>query len=477
MRDRGLRYWLPSYAGGVLQRRRLRAARARTLTHIIFLVCDHFEPRHAVRQPEQAAERLRAWHSGYKALQDECVQRWGMRPVHTWFYPPHHGDEHLPALAHMAFDGLGEVELHYHHDGDTADSLRREMQLAVSRYRRAGLLLQLGEPPPGRFGFIHGDWALDNSAGGRFCGVNGELSLLRGLGCWADLTLPSANECQTRKINSIYYAVDSPARAKSHDSGEDARVGRTDRQGLMLIQGPLGLNFADRRLPRVENASLTSDNWGTPGRIATWIDCHVHVRGRPEWLFVKLHTHGAIERDFDALFGDKARRMYATLAERYHDGKAFKVHCVTARQAYNLIRAAEAGASGDPADFLDWEIPPQVTSRYCADKPHDLRGCTAGRLSLSGFDADTPATVMLRYPGLRGVSGRLLELEVLPLRARIQVPTQRETIHLQLDRGARLQHIAGGTLLREGEGSHVTIECGGETRIELTAETGLGVTA
>ena len=477
MRDRGLRFWLPAYVAGTLRRRRLRSMRSRNLTHVLLLVCDHFEPRHATTAPTQAEARLRAWQSGYRALQEECLERHGLRPVHTWFYPPHHGDENLATLARMAFEGMGEVELHYHHDGDSADTLRHDMQAAIARYRRAGLLLQLGEPPLSRFGFIHGDWALDNSAGGRFCGVNGELSLLRALGCWADLTMPSSNECQTRKINSIYYAIDSPARAKSHDSGEDAQVGKSDRSGLMLIQGPLGLNFGKRWVPRVENASLTSENWGTPDRIAAWIDCHVHVRGRPEWLFVKLHTHGAIERDFDALFGDRARRMYATLAERYNDGKAFRLHCVTARQAYNLIRAAEAGATGEPGDFLDWEVPPHVTSLYCADSPHDLRRCTAESLFVSGLDADKPSTLTLRHSALKGVSGRLQELEVQPRQVRVRVPVGQQVIRLRLDPGTRVKHVAGGTLAGEADGPDVAIHCRDEARIELTGESSLGASA
>ena len=50
--------------------------------------------------------------------------------------------------------------------------------------------------------------------------------MLRVAGCYADFTLPSApSETQTRKINSLYYAVDDPAAPKSHDTGVDVAVG------------------------------------------------------------------------------------------------------------------------------------------------------------------------------------------------------------------------------------------------------------
>ncbi len=470
MRDRGLRYWLPTYLAETLHRRRLRAVRKRGLTHILFLVCDHFEPRHAIREEGQAAARLAAWREGYRQLQEDCLERYGLRPVHTWFYPPHHGDEHLATLARMVFDGLGEVELHYHHDGDTAESLRAALQTTLSRFSRAGLLLQVGEPPGRRFGFIHGDWALDNSAGGRFCGVNGELSLLHELGCWADLTMPSANECQTRKINAIYYAADSPDRSKSHDRGEDARVGRADARGLLLIQGPLGINMHGRPYPRIENASLTSANWGSPDRVRAWIDCHIHVTGRPEWLFVKLHTHGAIERDFDALFGDKARRLHATLAKQYNDGRRFRLHYVTARQAFNAVRAAERGASGDPSDFLDSEIPPQVASLYWASTPHDVVCCTRERLVISAIDSGTNSVVALRYPGFARISGPLRNVEI-DSRAgmlRASVEGRHGQLVVDLAPGARVVGLHGGRVLKEGPGAGLVIEASGELRIEVT---------
>lgn len=473
MRDRGLRYWLPTYLAQTPLRRRTRAFRERNLTHLIFLVCDHFEPRHGIREEGQPAARMRAWRTGFHELQDECLRRHGLRPLHTWFYPPHHGEEHLPALARMAFEGLGEIELHYHHQDDTAESLRRQLRDVLVRYHRAGLLLQTGSPPGRRFGFIHGDWALDNSASGRFCGVNDELSLLAELGCWGDLTMPSTNECQTRKVNSIYYAVGRPDRAKSHDRGEDARVGRTAPPGLLLIQGPLGIGTRGLLRPRMENANLTSANWGDADRIRSWIDCHVHVRGRPEWLFIKLHTHGAVERDFDALFGERAKRMHATLAERYNDGRRFRLHYVTARQAFNLVRAAEQGAGGDPAQLLDWEVAPPVTSLYWANRQHEARICTADNLLVEIASPDRETEFGLRYPGFEGITGPFSALDVGPHRATIRIPPRADIarLELRLSPGARIASVAGATVHGDGKGREWLLAGASEVRLALTGET------
>lgn len=469
MAERGLRYWLPSYAADALRRRNARATRRRGLTHILFLICDHFEPRHGIGDDDQPAARLRQWHAGFRSLQNECFERYGLKPLHTWFYPPHHGLEHLPGLAKMAFDGLGEVELHYHHGHDTRETLEAALRSTLAHYHRAGLLLQLGAPPGRRFGFIHGDWGLANSAGEQYCGVNGELSLLRELGCWGDLTMPSVNECQSRKINSIYYAGGSEIEPKSYDRGDDARVGVSDTQRLLLIQGPLGMRLGAGLRPRMENASLTSTNWGTDERIRTWIDCHVHVRGRPEWLFIKLHTHGAIERDFDALFGERARRMHRTLAEEYNDGRRYRLHYVTARQAFNLARAAECGAVGDPEQFLDWEVPPPVTSLYRTDAPHDTLVCTPDRL-VTHFDAHLDMTMELRHLGVESVSGRLRALDASVQRNSLKLSPDEAgmAIKVRLGEGVRVTAVDGADHVEEDPGGAIGMQSRGEITLQLS---------
>jgi hypothetical protein len=466
IRQRRMDLWLPTYMRGIVDRRRLRARRRGQLTHVLFLVCDHYEPRHGAQAPDQPAARVRAWHQGYKELQSDCEGRYGLRPVHTWFYPPHHGYEHLPALAQMAFDGLGEVELHYHHSGDTEDTLRANLKKVLVDFRRAGLLLQAGDPPMRRFGFIHGDWALDNSADGEFCGVNSELSLLQELGCWGDLTMPSANRCQTRKINSIYYAVDDPQRPKSHDWGDDARVGVSQPEGLLMIQGPLAVNFRAPRYPRIENASLTSVNWGRPDRIRAWLDCHVHVHGRPEWLFIKLHTHGAIERDFDALFGQKASAMHRVLAQELNDGRRYQLHYVTARQAYNVIKAAEHGMSGDPGQYYDYILGPQATSFYCLDAPHQLECCTRERLVLRDIATGVSATLRLRNPKLRRISGPLSSCTVDEGRSsvRLELHNGSGAAVVQLE-GVDPTHIEGATVRNRTNGG-VTLVCAGPVSLQ-----------
>jgi hypothetical protein len=124
-----------------------------------------------------------------------------------------------------------------------------------------------------------------------------ELTVLRETGCYADFTLPSApSDTQTRIINSIYYAHDIPGRCKSHDCGVQARAGSTSpAESLLMIQGPLLLDWRQRKLgllPGIENADIHAGRPATWERLQLWLQARIHVTGRPDVVFVKLHTHG-----------------------------------------------------------------------------------------------------------------------------------------------------------------------------------------
>jgi hypothetical protein len=469
MLSRRLDRWLPGYvmdAPGRWWRRRRSLAGQR---HILFLICDHFEPRHDARRDGQDAERVALWAEEYPRFRRRCLDAFGQAPKHTWFYPPHHGLQHLSALGKLSFDGCGEVELHYHHDGDTSESLRKALTGTLDAYHQRGLLLASGAPPRPAFAFIHGDWALDNSRGGRYCGVNDELTLLRELGCWGDFTMPSGGEAQTRKTNAIYYAIDDPLRPRSHDRGPDARVGRPAPDGLFMMQGPLGLNWRAPGRPRIENASLTTVNWGRPDRVRCWLDCHVHVHGRPEWVFIKLHGHGGPEKDHDALFGERAFRLHQTLNRQYNDGVRNRLHYVTAREAYNIAKAAEAGATGDPSPWRDFLIGPYVSAHYWMNARHRVIECTSSRLRLDRIDAGGEVTVRLARGAVSSLRGSLEALEAEA--GRIYLRPKAGPIELVLAAGAVASTLTGAAIAeRDRQGAHerLVLEVASEVEVSFT---------
>jgi hypothetical protein len=78
---------------------------------------------------------------------------------------------------------------------------------------------------------------------------------------------------------------------------------------------------------------------------------------RPEWVFVKIHTHGTQERDMDTLLGDAATHAPSSGAQLQR-WQALRAALRHGREVYNIIKAAEAGLTGNPHDYRDYELPP-----------------------------------------------------------------------------------------------------------------------
>jgi hypothetical protein len=54
--------------------------------------------------------------------------------------------------------------------------------------------------------------------------------------------------------------------------------------------------------------------------------------------------------------------MLDALEHDYNDGRKYVLHYVTAREAYNVVMAAVDGHTGNPVDYLDYVIPPYLSS-------------------------------------------------------------------------------------------------------------------
>jgi hypothetical protein len=348
-------------------RRRTRDAAAGTV-HVFFCVADHFEPFWNGADLRAARRRVEEWRKRYPLLCERFRDGGGRPPQHTFFYP---AEEYEPAclemLAELRARGCGDVEIHLHHENDTAEGFREKITAFRDTLREKHDLLRL-DPESGsvRYGFIHGNWALDDSGpGGRYCGVKNELSILHETGCYADFTYPSApHPTQPPVINRIYYAAGDPLRGKSHHAGIDAAFKTKPGGDLMLVTGPLAVNWRARRrlvFPAIENGDITALNPPNPARIDLWIRTAVGVAGWPGWIFVKVHTHGAQESNAQLLLGDAIHPMHEYLAARYNDGSRFALHYVTAWELYNCVTALENGDEEWIRRIEEYDYTPHAT--------------------------------------------------------------------------------------------------------------------
>src|ERR1700721_911636 len=145
----------------------------------------------------------------------------------------------------MVREKIADVEVHLHHDGEGRQNfVDRVSGFCSALETEHGLLRKaVGKLT---FGFIHGNWALDNSRpDGRLCGLNDEIRVLRDLGCYADFTMPSLpSATRGRVINQIYWCTNNADnRPRSFDRGIEASIGGGRQGDLLMITGPVGVRF------------------------------------------------------------------------------------------------------------------------------------------------------------------------------------------------------------------------------------------
>jgi hypothetical protein len=347
--------WLPAWL------RRNREISALGVRHVVIAVCDHFEPLQREGKADALA-RVNRWRKSFPEAVAGLKDCSGNPPRHTFFYPIEKYDPDIVGeIAGLCVESACEIDVHLHHDKDNSENLRSTLRRGIDQLAGHDMLAE-DDTGTLRYGFIHGNWALDHShPQGWYCGVSDELAILAETGCYADFTLPSApDRTQTRVINSVYYAREDGL-PKSHDRGRLVVSDRNGRQPrpdeLLIVQGPLGLNWSRRKygvLPRVENGDLTAKNPPTMERFQVWLDCDINVVGRPNWLFVKLHTHGARRDNMEMLLGKEMRSFHEALSRLAERQPSLRYYYVSAREMVNMIHAAEAGHSGDPSRFRDY---------------------------------------------------------------------------------------------------------------------------
>jgi len=335
--------WGPSY---VRQRlRRIAHGSAPPLERIWVTIADHYEPKWRRADLSTAQSRVALWRSAWPTIARRCKpDSVGNMPRYTFFFPE---EEYHPSLleplAEMVRDGIADVEVHLHHDGEGRQNfVDRISSFCKVLHNRHGLLRKRDGKLT--FGFIHGNWALDNSRpDGRWCGLNDEIRVLRDLGCYADFTMPSGDSpTQARLVNTIYYCNGAPDRPKSYDDGVPVKPGGCVEGDLLMIPGPIGMRWRDRWLPRLETGELRYGNVATPYRVRRWVELAPRIGADS---FVKLFTHGAQEGNSSALLHGVLESAFNMLVEE-SARRGCAIHFVSAWQTYLAIEAI--GQSRDP---------------------------------------------------------------------------------------------------------------------------------
>ena len=282
--------------------------------------------------------------------------------MRSYFYPAeHYNSDLVDVLAQHCHAGWGEIEIHLHHgiqEPDTVENTRRtlvEFRDALA-FRHQCLALEEGNDVP-RYAFVHGNFALANSAGGKWCGVDSEMAVLAETGCYADMTLPPSpfHLAQTTKINSLYECGLPLDKAAAHRHGNNLHVAHAPKTLPLIIQGPLSVDFWRRGKPGIENGCITRSNPLSVLRLRLWKGAAVRVSGRPDWLFIKLHAHSMHPSQKESVIGAPMRRFLQELVQGAPDRKE-TLHFTSAREMVNIILAACDGREGNPGLYRDYRF-------------------------------------------------------------------------------------------------------------------------
>lgn len=330
-------------------------------THVIFLVANHWEPGTG----KQAIPRVEQWMKMARETGDALRDHDGMPFRHTNFYPAEQYERPLlDLLSQLQDEGFGEVEVHLHHGvdkPDTAESTRRVLEEFRDRLvEDHRCLSRESADGPAMYGFVHGNWALANSAGGLWCGVDQEMQILADTGCYADFTLPSVpHQSQVRRINAIYSCGHPLTEARPHRSGPGVASGRKPTLPI-IFDGPLVFDWSRRirsiPVPRIDDGALAQNYPLTLKRFQRWRSTRISVAGRPDWIFIKLYSHGFFDWDQDAMIGQQMRQFMSEVLETAAKTGEFNVYFASAREAFNMVMAAVDGHSGTPGEYRDYRL-------------------------------------------------------------------------------------------------------------------------
>jgi SAM-dependent methyltransferase len=357
--------WFPAY---VWQRVSRRTPSGRV--HLIIALADHFEPaivphdgcaRASCDEQERRVER---WCLEYPLAFDSWRDSDGRPLVHTYFYPAEQYEKGLlQQLARHCEAGWGEVETHLHHGikgPDTAENTRRQLLefRDILAFEHGGLSYLDGVGPP-RYAFVHGNFALANTEGGIYCGVDSELQVLAETGCYADFTLPPGSfyRSHVAKINSLYECSVPLSRRGAHRSGRNLENGHPPKVFPLMVEGPLMMSLArpGGRLIGVENGDISSKSPPIMHRLKLWKRAAIAVKGRRDWLFIKLQCHGMDPRDRDVMLGAPMVQFLSDLIEGAPQ-RSETIHFVSAREMVNIILAACDGREGNPGEYRDYRL-------------------------------------------------------------------------------------------------------------------------
>ena len=151
--------WIASYI-----RANFKKLKVPIRKHVYFCLADHYEPYFKNVEQSTARGLVDDWVKNYREVASNHCDSKGMPPKHSYFYPIEEYDEYiLEQLANITKDGFGDVDIHLHHDDDTAENLEKTLNNFKSLLFDKHNLLRKDESGQIVYGFIHGEYEISGT--------------------------------------------------------------------------------------------------------------------------------------------------------------------------------------------------------------------------------------------------------------------------------------------------------------------------
>ena len=282
----------------------------------------------------------------------------GRPPRHTFFYPvEEYEPEYLDALAGLCRAGLRRgrgppAPRRRHGRRPAADAAASSRTTLADRHGLLSRDRADRRARPTASSTATGPWTTPARTAGGAASTTSWTSCARP-GCYADFTLPSApSPTQTPQDQQHLLRGRRPAPARSRTTpGRDVGDGPARPTAAAADPGAAACSTGGSRkwglLPRIENGCLQGSQPPTH-RAARRSGCGRASRSRPgpTGSSSSCTPTAADEANQPVLLGEPMVRFHEALADRPRRDPHFHFHYVTAREMYNLARAAEAGWAG-----------------------------------------------------------------------------------------------------------------------------------
>jgi hypothetical protein len=187
------------------------------------------------------------------------------------------------------------------------------------------------------------------------------MQILNETGCYADMTLPSApDQSQVPMLNSIYECglpLDLPV---PHRTGKPLQINGKEPLLPLIFTGPLAFHWKKRAaggfLPSFDDSALSEARKGGLERFERLAGANIVVKGRPEWVFIKMYCHGFFDQDQSDCIGEGAKKFFSDIIEQGEKSGGYKTHFATAREAFNMTMAAVDGKKGSPHEYRNYRL-------------------------------------------------------------------------------------------------------------------------